>query len=274
MAKSTYDVALDRLLEHEGGYTDHPADPGGPTNFGITIYDAQKYAAEYDWISGRKVTAADVKAMPLSFAKLVYRAKYWDSEKLDFLEPGPDYALFDYGVNSGIGRSGKVLRRILKMSDDTSIINDDVIFAANRFTAAELVRMICDERLRFLQNLKTWDTFGKGWGRRVAEVRAYGISIANDLEIVDAPSVIPAIGRGIDPDQFAKVRALQASLVGPPGLYDGAIDGDLGPKTVKAFQRSRGLVPVDGRAGKITRPLLDKALLEIAPAAPEIDRVG
>lgn len=269
--KTTYDPALDRLLAHEGNYTNHPSDPGGPTNFGITIYDAQKYAAEFGWIVGRKVGAADVKAMPLSFAKLVYRAKYWDSQKLDFIEAGPDYALFDYGVNSGVGRSGRVLRRILKMSDETSIINDEVVYAANKMAAAELVRAICDERLRFLQNLKTWPVFGKGWGRRVAEVRAYGISIANDLPLGDPTSIVPAVGRGIDPDKFAKVRALQASLVGPPGLYDGAIDGDLGPKTIKAFQRSRGLVPVDGRAGIITRPLLDKALAEIAPARASVD---
>ena len=103
--QKTYDEALQRLLQHEGGYTNHPSDPGGPTNFGITIYDARRYAAEFGWISDREVMASDVRSMPLDFAKRVYKAKYWDSQSLDQIEPGPDYALFDYGVNSGVGRS-------------------------------------------------------------------------------------------------------------------------------------------------------------------------
>lgn len=268
MATQTYEEDLRRLLLHEGGYTNHPRDPGGPTNFGITIYDAQRYAAEFNWISGRKITANDVKAMPLWFAKLVYRAKYWDAQKCDFLEPGPDYAMLDYGVNSGVGRSGNVLRRILGMSDETSIVNDDVIWRANAMPAADLVAAICDERLRFLKSLRTWDAFGKGWERRVVDVRAYGIHISEDLPIVGAPSIVgPAPGRGIDPNEFARVRALQQKLVGPPGEYDGAIDGDLGPKTVKALQRFYGLKPVDGIVGKKTKPVLDKALAEIAPAS-------
>lgn len=271
-AAKLYDQSLDRLLGHEGGYTNHPSDPGGPTNWGITIYDAEHYAAEYDWIIGRHVTAADVKAMPLWFAKLVYRAKYWDVQKCDFLEPGVDYAIFDYGVNSGVGRSGRVLRRILGMSDETSIINDDVVWRANNMPAAELVTAICDERLRFLQALRTWPVFGKGWGRRVAEVKAFGIQVAEDMPIIgDAPSIVPAPGRGMDPDKFARARALQQMLVGPPGLYDGAIDGDIGPKTIKALQRYFHLQPVDGIVGKITKPVLVKALADAVPAPAHAD---
>lgn len=265
-AAKLYDPSLDRLLGHEGGYTNHPADPGGPTNWGITIYDAQRYAAEFNWISGRVITANDVKAMPLWFAKLVYRAKYWDAQKLDFLEPGVDYAIFDYGVNSGVGRSGKVLRRILGMSDQTSIINDDVIWRANNMHAENLVAAICDERIRFLPTLSTWPVFGTGWGRRVAEVKAFGLRVAEDLPVGDAPSIIPAPGRGIEPAEFSRARALQQMLVGPPGEYDGAIDGDIGPKTVRALQRYYGLKPVDGISGHDTAPVLEKALADMKPA--------
>ncbi len=260
MAKTTYEPALARLLEHEGGYTNHPADPGGPTNFGITIYDFRKYVMP-------NATAADVKAMRIEQAKGIYRAKYWDAQRCDELEPGVDYAIFDYGVNSGIGRSGRVLRRILKLADTSSEITPAIVAAANARPAAELAAAICDERLAFLRALRTWPVFGKGWGRRVVEVKAFSLAIAQDLDldVLDqAPPLVPAPGRAIDPDKFARVRGLQAQLAAA-GFDPGAIDGDLGPRTVKAFQRSRGLL-VDGIVGDITRPLLDAALAAIKPA--------
>ena len=161
MATSTYDDALARLLAHEGGYSNHPSDPGGPTNFGITIVDYRKYVKP-------GASAADVKAMTVDEAKSIYRAKYWDAQRCDELPAGVNYAVFDYGVNSGISRSGKVLRRVLKLPDNTSVVNDLVIAAARAADPKTLVIAICDERLRFLQSLKTWSVFGKGWGRRVA----------------------------------------------------------------------------------------------------------
>jgi lysozyme family protein len=192
MSKSTYDTALARLLAHEGGYTNHPSDPGGPTNFGITIFDYRKYVKP-------DAVAVDVKAMKLDEAKAIYRAKYWDAQRCDELPAGVDYAVFDYGVNSGIGRSGKVLRRVLKLSDNTSVVNDAVVAAACAFDAKALVVVICDERLRFLQSLKTWSVFGAGWGRRVAEVRAAAWAIASPkpaapppASITDAPHEQPA----------------------------------------------------------------------------------
>jgi lysozyme family protein len=184
MAASTYDAALARLLQHEGGYSNHPSDPGGPTNFGITLVDYRKYVKP-------GATAADVKAMSVAEAKRIYRAKYWDAQRCDELPAGVDYAVFDYGVNSGIGRSGKVLRRCLKLADDSSVVTDAVI-AASSINPKTLVAAICDERLRFLQRLKTWDVFGKGWGRRVAEVKAASLALAgNDAVKHAAPEAVP-----------------------------------------------------------------------------------
>lgn len=171
MTASSYDAALARLLAHEGGYTNHPADPGGPTNYGITIVDYRKYVKP-------DATAADVRAMKLDEAKAIYRAKYWDAQRCDALPAGVDYAVFDYGVNSGIGRSGKVLRRVLRLPDSTSVVNDAVITAVGASDAKVLIAAICDERLRFLQALKTWPVFGAGWGRRVAEVRVAALAMA------------------------------------------------------------------------------------------------
>src|SRR5262249_17216813 len=142
-----FDDSISRLLTHEGGYTNDPKDPGGPTNYGITIYDARAYAKEFGWIADRKVMAQDVKAMQLWFAQKVWKAKYWDAMRCDELPAGVDDCVFDYGGNSGIGRSGRVLRRVVGMDSSTSVINAAVIDAANRRPAKAIVDAICDERL-------------------------------------------------------------------------------------------------------------------------------
>jgi lysozyme family protein len=181
MTASSYDAALARLLVHEGGYTNHPADPSGPTNYGITILDYRKHVKQ-------DATAADVRAMKLDEAKGIYRAKYWDAQRCDELPAGVDYAVFDYGVNSGVGRSGKVLRRVLRLPDSTSVVNDAVIAAARTSNSKALIAAICDERLRFLQSLKTWPVFGAGWGRRVAEVRAAALAMATAVPAAPPPT--------------------------------------------------------------------------------------
>lgn len=169
MAASSYDDALRRLLAHEGGYSNHPDDPGGPTNFGITIFDCRKYLK-------RDATADDVRAMTQSEAKAIYRAKYWDALRCNDLPAGLDYAVFDYGVNSGISRSAKVLQRTLSVADD-GVIGPVTVAAAMRCDVRLTVMKICDERLAFLRSLRTWPVFGKGWGRRVAEVKAAALAM-------------------------------------------------------------------------------------------------
>ena len=164
MAASTYDEALRRLLVHEGGYSNHPSDPGGPTNFGITIADYRKYVKP-------DATAADVRDMSRATRRRrIYRKRYWDVQRCDELPAGVDYSIFDYGVNSGIGRSGKVLRRVVGLPDNTSAVTDQVLAYARVRDPKVLVAAICDERLAFLKSLRTWPVFGRGWGTRVAEV--------------------------------------------------------------------------------------------------------
>jgi lysozyme family protein len=179
MSTSSYDAALACLLAHEGGYTNHRDDPGGPTNFGITIYDARTYlnaalSAAPPW---RDDDCAFMRSISVDDAKTIYRAKYWDALCCDALSPGVDYAVFDYGVNSGISRSAKVLQRIIGVADDGAI--GPVTLAAARGTApTALIEAICDERLHFLKSLRTWRVFGKGWGRRVAEVKQAALVMA------------------------------------------------------------------------------------------------
>jgi lysozyme family protein len=191
MSASSYDEALARLLADEGGYSNLPSDPGGPTNFGITIFDYRKYVKA-------AAVAADVRAMKVEEAKRIYREKYWNAMRCDELPAGVDYCVFDYGVNSGIGRAGKVLRRLLDLPDNSSAVTDTVLRAAGKRDATVLVTAICDERLRFLKGLKTWEVFGKGWGRRVAEGRAAALAMADkSAQRTSAAPSSPAPGKGV-----------------------------------------------------------------------------
>ncbi len=170
MSASSFEAALARLLAHEGGYSNHPADPGGATKYGITLADYRRYAKP-------DATAADMRAMGVDEAKVIYRARYWNALRCDDLPPGLDYAVFDYGVNSGTARAAKVLRRLLGLAEAGGV--DAAVLAAVRGREpAQLIVALCDERLAFLQQLRTWPTFGRGWSRRVAEVRATALSMA------------------------------------------------------------------------------------------------
>jgi uncharacterized protein (TIGR02594 family) len=203
MTASSYDAALERVLAHEGGYTNHPSDPGGPTNWGITIHDARAH-----W--KKDATAADVRGMPLVAAKQIYRSKYWDALRCDDLPAGVDYAVFDYGVNSGIARSAKVLQRLVGTDVDGEI-GPSTIAAAARTNAAELINKICDERLAFLQGLGTWSVFGKGWGRRVREVRAAALAMAA-AKLAVVPPAAPAPSSPKPPSQSVVVSLVQAAI--------------------------------------------------------------
>ena len=126
--------------------------------------------------------AADMRAMKVDEAKAIYRAKYWDAMRCDALPAGIDYAVFDFGVNSGITRSGKMLRRCLALSDATGAVDDGVVAASRVVDAVELVVALCAARLQFLQSLRIWGVFGKGWGRRVREVESAALALAAHVQ--------------------------------------------------------------------------------------------
>ena len=187
--------SIRRVLMSEGGYVNHPADPGGPTNFGVTIADYRKF------VKG-DASAADIRAMNVEEAKDIYRAKYWGAMRCDALPAGVDYCLFDYAVNSGTGRAPKVLQRLLG-APVTGRMDDATVAAATVREPRALIAAICDERMRFLQSLKTWPVFGAGWTRRVAEVRAAASAMADRaarrVPIRNDRPMTPSAGKGVVP---------------------------------------------------------------------------
>jgi lysozyme family protein len=153
MARSNFERCLPIVLRHEGGYVDHPRDPGGATNLGVTIGTLS------GWL-GRPATKAEVRALTVEAVTPIYRKNYWNAVRADAYQHGADLAVFDAAVNSGTGRALRWARAVK---------------AAN---AVAFVNAYCDLRLGFLGRLGTWDAFGRGWSRRVADIRAQGIRMA------------------------------------------------------------------------------------------------
>lgn len=213
---ATYDEAMRiGVFPHEGGYTNDKADPGGPTNWGITIYDARLY-----W--KKNATAADVRAMPKEVAEDIYAKQYAAVLRYNELPAGVDYSVLDYGINSGVGRAGKVLRRLVGLPDNTAQVTDEVIAAVNKRKPADLIIAINAERLRFLKSLKTWPVFGTGWGRRVNEVRDLSLSFAKQ-PIVPVLTNEPAPGKGHVAAPPMPVTQVAAKVAVPSAAVSGGV---------------------------------------------------
>lgn len=180
MTASNFDRSLMLVLKHEGGWVDHPSDPGGATNMGITIGTLRQ------WRSPKPVTKADVKALTRTEAAAIYRANYWMAIRGDELPPGIDYATFDFAVHSGIGRAVPFLQNALGVEADGAL-GPKTLAAAHSANAAAVVADLCDRRLAWLKRLKAWPTFGKGWSSRVAGVRKEGIAMAKASPLPQSP---------------------------------------------------------------------------------------
>lgn len=166
MVAETYDAAMIRIFADEGGYTDDAADPGGATNFGITIFDARKY-----WKPN--ATKADVKAMPKTVAADIYRKHYADPLRYSDLPAGFDYSVLDAGVNSGTGRAVPWACKALNVPAQDII---GVVAAAKAVNdKVSLIQRYWAIRLSFLQGLKIFANFGRGWTRRCTQGEAAAV---------------------------------------------------------------------------------------------------
>ena len=161
--KDNFDDALKAILHHEGGYVDHPKDPGGRTNLGCT----QRVWEE--WV-GHPVDEKTMRGLTPELVAPLYKAKYWDKIKGDELPNGVDYAVFDAAINSGPGRAAKWLQTTVGAVPDGAI-GAGTLAKVAAMDAEDIVEKYQVTRLAFMQSLPTWDTFGKGWGRRVTEVK-------------------------------------------------------------------------------------------------------
>ena len=151
-----FDTAFDNVIGFEGGYTNHPADPGGETIWGIT-----KAVANENGYTG------PMAAMSRDFAKAIYKVKYWDAVRADELPDVLKYPVFDAAVNSGPKQSIKWLQRAVGEQEDGSL-GPKTMASVNAMSTDAILRRMLAQRLLFMAALPAWEPFGKGWARRVA----------------------------------------------------------------------------------------------------------
>ena len=168
--KQSFEKSLVLVLMHEGGWSNHPSDPGGATMRGVIqrVYDAYRDSKELARRSVRYLNEHELRE--------IYRHQYWDKIHGDDLPSGLDYCAFDAAVNSGPGQAAKWLQRALGVTDDGAI-GPITLAAAMQCDIRRIIIRMCAARLRMLRGLRTWSVFGNGWGRRVTNVETRSIAM-------------------------------------------------------------------------------------------------
>lgn len=247
MIEPGFDESYGRVLVYEGGFSNHPRDPGGATNKGVTqrVYDGYRRRKGLSTQSVRYISNAETRE--------IYREQYWDAARCNALPVGVNFAVFDGAVNSGVGQSVKWLQRALAAGGyyHGPIDGDCGIGTiAGAQAHGDHDRLIADmlaRRLGMLQSLKTWSDFGKGWSKRVSST-------------------------------LAIAQAWASGSVGPQPAYvvdlAGQAKGYAGDVTTASISQTAGTNTAAGGTGAVA--LLQSASSTIAPyadASPIITKI-
>lgn len=151
-----FNEAFERLIGHEGGYVNHPKDPGGETMYGITKRVARKHGY-----------MGKMKDLPRGVACEIARDEYWKDCKADLVPDEVRFDLFDTCYHSGAPRAIILLQRAAGVHDDGAF-GPKTEAAVNAMHPYKLLARFNGFRLLFLSDLKNWDAFSEGWAKRVA----------------------------------------------------------------------------------------------------------
>ena len=169
MAAENWIKCLETILHHEGGYVNHPKDPGGETNLGVT-------KRVYEDFGGTK----DMKDLTREDVEPIYKKNYWDRVKGDQLPAGLDLCVFDFGVNAGTGRAAKYLQTLIGTVADGGI-GPNTLKTLDSYIqkngVENTIKSYQADRQKFYESLDTFATFGKGWTRRVDETTEMALAM-------------------------------------------------------------------------------------------------
>ena len=169
MAANNWKRSFELMLKSEGGYVNHPSDPGGRTNLGVT----QRVWEQ--WV-GRESNEKEMRSLTPAMVEPLYKRKYWDACRCDDLPEGLDYLVFDFAVNAGPGRSIKTLQTAVGATPD-GIIGPKTLAAVRAVDPHELIEKFSVAKTQFYESLPTFPTFGRGWLNRVADVKVKASSM-------------------------------------------------------------------------------------------------
>lgn len=239
--QTNFNASLDRVLVHEGGWSDNPKDPGGATMKGVTLQTFRRYY-------GSNQSKQNLRNISTEQLGHIYRKGFWNVCYCDQLPAGLDYCVFDAAVNSGPGNSIKWLQAAVGSPQDGGMGPNTLAKVKAHGDVVALINKTCDRRLGFLKSLKTWSTFGKGWGSRVEGVRTAALNMAS--------------GQSSSPAAATSSTNYETVRLGSSGpwvrkLQDAlklSVDGKFGAGTeaaLKAWQKEHNL-EADGVAGRGT----------------------
>jgi lysozyme family protein len=160
---SNWDNSFKLMLKSEGGFVNHPSDPGGMTNLGVTK------ATWENWV-GRESDEAEMRGLTPEKVEPLYKKKYWDAVRGDELPAGISYLCFDFAVNAGAGRSIKTLQTAVGVTPDGGF-GPMTMAAVQAVDPVDLIERFSQAKEDFYRSLTTFATFGKGWLNRVADVK-------------------------------------------------------------------------------------------------------
>ena len=219
--KGNFAAALKTVLGFEGGYVNNPKDPGGATNMGVTqrVYTA--------WRQARGLPAQEVRQISSGEVATIYRNEYANPVRFDDLPSGVDLIVFDGAVNSGVSRSVKWLQKAVRVTQDGQI-GPMTLSAARSMDSASIINSIADTRLSFLQGLRTWSTFGRGWKSRVVQVRGTALMQAHlenrtlSRNTTASETVSDIIAKRVSSPHTSPLRAILDFLLRMSGQRNGA----------------------------------------------------
>lgn len=161
-------ACLDFTLRQEGGYSDDPNDPGGATNYGITLATLREYTGN------DALTADDIRDIPMDTVHAIYGSDYWNRLRCDALPAGVDLMVFDHGVNAGTGRSAMILQQAIGLTGAAvdGSIGPQTLAAVGQMAAASLINDLAARQHAYYQSLGNFQRYGAGWLARVGRRQA------------------------------------------------------------------------------------------------------
>lgn len=166
---NNFNKAFDRVIGHEGGFTDDPKDRGNWTSgtCGVGECKGTKYG-----LAAMTYPTLDIRNLTLDQARAIYKRDWWDKLGMDKYPPALAYQMFDASINHGSGRAIHFVQKAVGTKAD-GIIGSKTLAAIDAIDKNDLLLLFLAERLQYFTEVKTWKTYCTGWTRRVVQNLRY-----------------------------------------------------------------------------------------------------
>lgn len=164
-----FDKVFDRVIGHEGGYSDNPKDDGNWT--GGKVGEGELKGTKYG-LAANTYQTLDIKNVTETQARAIYYEDWWQALSMDRFSSAMQFQMFDAAFNHGMRNASKIYQRAVGAKDD-GIIGPKTLKAASEITENDRLLRFLSYRLKFYTSLRTFDDFGRGWSNRIADNLLY-----------------------------------------------------------------------------------------------------